>query len=198
MIYIVIGPSCAGKSTFVKNSFIKDSQLTLFNDIIKVTESDYAYLIGDYTAKTVDGRLRGTDAIARQYLKLVVPQINNLIRTFPKDVVIDGDKIYSHNIFDALVSLTPFIKVELDYIWCSEKTSIERNKKNGATMKESAIKALSTKPYNLYMEYKDKFYSHIYNTEGITDWSVLYAYNDELFTDCDKISNTVQLKHRLF
>lgn len=198
MIHIVIGPSCAGKSTFVKNSFIKDSQLTLFKDIIKVTESEYAYLIGDYTAKTVDGRLRGTDAIARQYLKLVVPQIKNLISDHTKDVVIDGDKIYSHNIFDALVDLTPFIKVELDYIWCSEKTSLDRNKKNGATMKESAIKALSTKPYNLYMEYKDKFPSYIYNTEGITDWSVLYNGNEELFTHCDAISNTIQLTHRLF
>lgn len=166
-VHIVIGASCSGKSTFVNNSFINGSKLNFYKDVIGITECDNYYLIGDYTSKTVDGRIRGTDSTARQYIKFVVCQIERLIDK--KSVVMDGDKIYSHNIFNALLAKN--IPVKLYYMWCSVDTSLLRNKNNGSTMKESAIKALHTKPYNFYMEYRDKVDTVVYNTEEITDWN---------------------------
>lgn len=72
MIYIVIGPSCSGKSTFVVNSFIRGENTKENKDIITYCETDTCFLIGKWFDPR---RVKGLDRISRAQIPLIVDQV---------------------------------------------------------------------------------------------------------------------------
>lgn len=181
MIWLIIGPSCAGKTQFVTNSFIGNSKLVCTKDIIKVTESDTSYLIGDWT---LNAKVRGTDKIARQHLKLIAPQIEKLMSKGDKDIVAEGVNICWSFVLDNLIQYADQIK--LIYVQCSLGASIYRNQKLGGTQRERNIKATWTRTNNTFLKYNKFFDSYVVNTEfGIDfrtfskDTAILKKYTDE-------------------
>ena len=168
MIYLIIGPSCSGKTQIVTNSFIKNSCETVcYKDIIKVTKTDNAYLIGDYT---VDKKVRGTDRISRNQLKLIVPQIIKLFESgVQRDIVAEGVNICWSFVFDELLSYKKDIK--LIYLYCTKEVSLKRNHIIGSTASDSWFKSIWTRTDNIFNKYCNDFNSYIIYTNEDIDFS---------------------------
>lgn len=67
MIYVIIGASCSGKSSLVRNT-IKDSKVSYFKDLVLVGETDKYFVIGNYDT---DKRRVGTDTLERKCIKVI-------------------------------------------------------------------------------------------------------------------------------
>ena len=168
MIYLVVGGSCAGKTSFVVNSFVS-SDTKVYKDLVTLTECDNNILFGDYTRES---RTKGTDTISRADLDKLAPQIDKLIKEQPnKNIILEGTKIISRNLFNHIMELN--VPTKLFLIKCDKEVSIERNKKNNSTVNESVLKAECTKADNIFYEYKEVFNGEIINTNNITDFSTL-------------------------
>lgn len=168
MIYLIIGPSCSGKTQIVTNSFIKNScEIVCYKDIIKVTKTDDAYLIGDYT---VDKKVRGTDRISRNQLKLIAPQIIKLFKSdTQKDIVAEGVNICWSFVFDELLLYRKDIK--LIYLYCTKDVSLNRNHTIGSTASDSWFKSIWTRTDNIFNKYCNDFDSYIIYTNEDMDFS---------------------------
>lgn len=164
MIYIVIGPSCSGKSTFVVNSFIKGKNAKETKDILTLCETDACFLIGKWFDSR---RVKGLDRISRAQIPLIVEQVKKLIRK-NKHIILEGDKVVSQKIFREL--LLTGEKCKLFWIRCSAETSLNRNRKNGSTQQESSIRAVATKAKNIFYMFRNEMDGEIIDTENIVDW----------------------------
>ena len=108
MIYLVVGGSCAGKTSFVVNSFVS-SDTKVYKDLVTLTECDNNILFGDYTRES---RTKGTDTISRADLDKLAPQIDKLIKEQPnKNIILEGTKIISRNLFNHIMELNVPTKV---------------------------------------------------------------------------------------
>lgn len=165
MIHLIIGPSCAGKTSFTMNKFIKNRQFKQYKDILDICELDNCFLIGKYE---LDRRSKGTDTINRKDIKLIKDQVTKLLNK-NKDIILDGDKITSHPFFDYIKDLNTDVK--LYYIKCSPETSYERNVANNSVCKFKHLKAVCTKANNIYNDYKDYFDSICIETDNIKDFT---------------------------
>lgn len=168
MIWLIIGPSCAGKTQFVTNSFIKDSTMKCSKaEYIKVTETDNYYLIGNWDLAT---KVRGTDKIPRNQYKLIVPQIEALLkREDNKTIVAEGVNLCWSFVMDDLIQYSD--KIKLIYIKCDLETSIKRNQQLGGTQRESNIKSTWTRTDNIFNRYYKYFDSYVIRTDGNIDFS---------------------------
>lgn len=164
MIYIVIGPSCSGKSTFVVNSFIKGKSAKETKDILTLCETDTCFLVGKWFDSR---RVKGLDRISRAQIPLIVEQVKKLIPR-NKDIVLEGDKVVSQKIFREL--LLTGEKCKLFWIRCSAETSLNRNRKNGSTQQESSIRAVATKAKNIFYMFQSEMDGEIIDTENVVDW----------------------------
>lgn len=148
MIYIIVGASCAGKTSFTKNSFVGNRDCTEFKDLITVTENKDYYLIGSYLR---DSRTLGSDTVNRQDIHLIAPQVQSLLTDAKydntKDIVLEGDKITSRPLFNSLLELN--VPIKLFLIRVSPEISYERNVKNGSRCSYSHLKAVTTKALNI-------------------------------------------------
>lgn len=168
MIYLIVGGSCAGKSSFVNNKWVKNKKGTMKKDILPYFETEDSILLGIYDNE--QGRRIGTDRINRKDIKKILPQIITLYNKSPeKDIILEGDKIVSRPLWNGLIENKIECKVYL--IECSPEKSIERNRKNNSTNKESTLKASCTRAKNIFNEYKDIFNGEIINSENIKDFS---------------------------
>ena len=151
MIYLLIGGSCCGKTSFVKNTWLKDKDFESHRDILPYVETDEAIILGKYS--NIDGRERsGTDTISRSQVGLIGEQVKRLIGK-GKDIVLEGDKATSRKVFDLLLSID---EVQLILIHCDISISLKRNEENNTIVKSSILKAILTKAKNIYVEYRDR------------------------------------------
>lgn len=164
MIYIVIGPSCSGKSTFVVNSFIKGKNAKEVKDILTLCETDTCFLVGKWFDSR---RVKGLDRISRAQIPLIIKQVKKLIPK-NKDIVLEGDKVVSQKIFRELLNTGE--KCKLFWIRCSAETSLTRNRKNGSTQQESSIRAVATKAKNIFYIFQSEMDGEIVDTENVVDW----------------------------
>ena len=166
-VHVVIGGSHAGKTSFVVNSFIGDSEMTEFKEDVLITETDKYYLIGPYDS--IDERTKGTDRVSRADIPKIYNQVVKLAERNDKDVVVEGDKITSRPFMNTL--LDAGLDVNLYWIRCSQKTSVDRNMKAGSTSKPSQLRGVVTKAKNLFNEYKVICESYIADSDDVEDFS---------------------------
>lgn len=174
MIYLIIGGSCCGKTSFCKNTWLKDCEFELKKDLLFYIETPKVFLIGKY--KNVDGRERaGTDTISRSQIGLFFEQVKRLLDK-GKDVVLEGDKAVSRKLFDKLLELS---SVKLILITSNYKKSIERNIQNSTIVKESTLKSICTKANNIFKEYKSLMDGEYIDTSmfSIDDFKTFSLYN---------------------
>ena len=159
MIYLIIGGSCAGKSTFTINKFLNKKEYKEYYDLLPYIETNESIIIGRIKENS---RRFGTDTIARSQIHLIVEQVKRLIST-KKDIILEGDRIINRKIFNELKETNEKIKLYL--IDISLKTCLERNRKINTISSDSHLKSLITKSKNIFNEYKDIFDSKIINGE---------------------------------
>lgn len=164
MIYLIIGPSCAGKSSFVKNSFLKGKAKMEFRDMMPITETDDCFLVGRFGS---ENRTVGTDRVSRADIPKFFEQTKKL-HDLGKDVVLEGDKICSRKFFSELVKSG--MKCQLYWIRCKPETSIKRNKANGSTCSDSHLRAVAKKAENLFYDFCHVFNGQVFDTDNITDF----------------------------
>ena len=163
MIYAIVGPSHAGKTSFTMNTFMQGEPAEYKKDIVGVTYCNGYALIGNYI---VDKRARGSDTVARQEVKFIKDQVIKLCNE-GYDVVLEGDKICSHPLFDALLEAD--LPVQLYYIRCSIETSKKRNQAYNSTVSDGVLKRVATKAKNVYRDYYAVFNGMVLNTDNIAD-----------------------------
>ncbi len=150
LITVIIGQAGAGKTTYVKNKYLKNP--VLIKDIIKVTKCDDNYLLGDYT---INSRTLGTDTIPYNELNKIIKYIGD---NPDKNIIAEGDRINNDKFFQFLLTLQRPIKLFL--FICPLKVSKNRLKEVSC-IKLPFIKATRTKSVRNYLKYKDYFQSEI-------------------------------------
>ena len=186
MIYLIIGPSCSGKTQLVTNSFIGKSKIICYKDIIKITKSESSILIGDYTTNK---KVRGTDRISRSQLKLIAPQIIKSFKETDLNVIAEGINICWSFVLDALLPYKS--EIILIYVRCSKETSLYRNKQINSKCNESWFKSVWTRSNNTFNKYCKIYKSWIIDTDVITDFSTISLATSELVPV--RVSNPIQL-----
>lgn len=172
MIYLIIGPSCAGKTYFTINSFCQKIE-KVYKDIVYLTETKENILFGRYD---LEKRAKGTDNIARSDIPKIFDQIKKILLDKPnKNIILEGDKICSHKLFEKIKDLN--IPCKLFWVKCSPQKSYERNLKNGSTCKFDHLKGVYTKSLNLYYDFEKTFNGEIIDTEHIIDFCNLSIKN---------------------
>lgn len=157
MFYIVIGQSGAGKTTFVKNKFLKPPVKIIEDTIPYTIGADGMIALGRYY---VGKRTEGTDTLsynAKNNIK------NLLLKLKDKDIVMEGDRINNREIFDFIAKLG--VPVELYLVTCSIATSMERLQEAGSTITLPFVKTTKTKSKNMFMKYASRFNGKIVNTD---------------------------------
>lgn len=102
-IHIVIGASCAGKSSFTRNTWIRDRDFHEYKDKVWICELEDCVLVGQYTPHHTDKRRVGSDRISRKDIPLILPQVLKILNETDKDVVMEGDKVLSRPLWNALI-----------------------------------------------------------------------------------------------
>lgn len=159
MIYLVIGGSCAGKSTFTKKRFLNGKDYQEHRDLLPYIETSDSIIIGSIKENS---RRFGTDTINRRYINLIVEQVKRLLEK-NKDIVLEGDRIVNRNIFNDLIETKEKIKLYL--IDVSLETCLKRNQEINTISSESHLKGLITKSKNIFEEYKDILDGEIISSE---------------------------------
>ena len=165
MIYVIVGPSHAGKTSFTVNSFM-DPSAKPYKDIVWITECEKSFLIGNYC---IEKRARGSDYISRQDIVKIKDQIQKLFETSPKDIVLEGDKICSSKIMNKIMEIGAPCKMY--YIKCSLNTSIQRNMAFNSTVSRQLLQTVASKARNLYQRYSGVFDGEYVETDDIRDFT---------------------------
>lgn len=178
MIYLVFGASCAGKSTFIKNtwfntSVIKDEQYY----VCPYTITDKAILIGRYlTGIGAHARTVGGDRTARTVGNKLRDFVLFCIENYPnKDIVIDGFKPLTKKSVASIIDLGE--PITMLYITCSTDISIKRNLDNNTTVKMSTLMACQTKAQNYFDAFRGIVYKSIYISTDNMTWEDLKRFS---------------------
>lgn len=175
MIYLIIGPSCSGKTQIVTNSFIGNSEISCYKDLVKITKSDTSLLIGDYTS---NNKVRGTDRISRSQLKLIAPQIIKLFNEYDLNIVAKGINVCWSFVLDELLPYKDNVK--LIYMDCSKEMSLARNEKINPDFNRSWFKSVWTRSNNIFNKYSQEYNSWIIDAEHILNFSEISLDNVQL------------------
>ena len=143
MIYILIGQSASGKTTYVLNKFTGEMKLN--TEPIKHTIVKNDCLIGDY--KT-DKDCKGTDTLPFDSLNKIIKFIRNNHTNFD-NIVAEGDRINNKKFIKYMYNIDEDCKVIL--FKTSMNKSIERRKQRNSNPNKKFIKATRTKSFNNYI-----------------------------------------------
>lgn len=151
MFIIIIGQSGAGKTTFVKEHFIKEP-LTLKKDVIDYTECGNGIIaLGKYG---IEKRTQGTDTLSYSAKDKIKKQLK-IFSEQKKTVVLEGDRITCKEILEYIKILGERAKIYL--VVCSIKHSIERLRRAGSGISVSFVKMTKTKSKRMFLEYSRFF-----------------------------------------
>lgn len=150
MIHVVIGQSGAGKTTFVKNTFLQGG-LEIIDGIVPVTTNGEFYAIGKYG---IGIRTEGTDRLHLSSHKDIRSRVVELISE-GKKVVLEGDRITGDNMFLFFSKLK--VKKHLYLLECPLEVSIQRLNIEGITSSYSFLKATKTKSKRVYLSWQKFF-----------------------------------------
>jgi len=154
VIYIIIGQSGAGKTTYVKERWLKEP-FEAKEDIVSYVVSGNVALIGKYG---IGIRTEGTDTLSYNSAGKILSQIKRLYPSY--DIVIEGDRINSERVFKSLSKLD----CKLYLVTTSLKNSMERLRAGGSSITPSFVKATKTKSANRFLKYADTMNGEIIKT----------------------------------
>lgn len=145
MIYIVIGQSGSGKTTFVKQRWLAgDSQIV--EGHVPYTLCEGRALIGKYD---VGLRTEGTDTLPYNALPRILKQIDHL---YPHmDIVLEGDRINNRRLFEHILRRGYAAKLYL--LRCPLTTSMKRLRAAGSKITPTFVKATRTKSERNFLRY---------------------------------------------
>ena len=149
-VVVIIGGSHAGKSSFVRNSFVRERIGELQRDLMPYTEFDDCILIGRYD--TGEKRRDGTDSVERKQVGNFAQQVLNLLPK-NKTIVLEGMRAVSRPMMNKL--LENGVDVGIIWIHISPETSFARNQKFG----------------NFVKDFKGKVNVVALNTESVSDFT---------------------------
>lgn len=158
MVIVVIGQSGAGKTTFVKNNFLK-GECQIIEDIVPYTTNGKYAVIGKYF---VGRRTEGTDTLSYSAQEKIRQLVQKLVKE-GKDVVMEGDRINNRATLAFLSMLKVPIKMFL--ISCSLETSVKRLRSAGSTITIPFLKTTKTKSYNNYCKWGRRFNGEVVVTD---------------------------------
>lgn len=159
MIYIVIGQSGSGKTTFVKNKFL-NGETKIVEDVVPYTICENTAALGRYW---IGKRTEGTDTLSYNSQERIKELLPVLIKK-EYDIVMEGDRINTADMFDYVKRLGQPVKLYL--VKCSLLTSMERLQEAGSTITISFVKATKTKALKNFSRYRGVFNGEIIETEG--------------------------------
>ena len=154
MIYVVIGQSGAGKTTFVKKTFLS-GELKIVDDIVPYTTNGNICAVGKYG---IGRRTEGTDTLPYNSGAKIRELIKKLYAE-GKNIVIEGDRINNRATFELLETFGAAVKLYL--VSCTLETSIKRLRDSGSAITVKFIKATRTRSENNFAKYRDKFCGEI-------------------------------------
>lgn len=188
MIYLIIGGSCCGKTSFVKNTWLKGKVFEIKKYILTYVETENAIILGKYS--NINERERsGTDTISRSQVSLIGEQVKRLT-TLGKDIVLEGDKATSRKLFDYLLLLG---EMRLFLLYTDIDTSINRHRVGNTPVKDRTLKAMLSRAKNIFMEYKDIMQGVAIDTSCFTpeDFVTFNIWNIEEYLDKKDYSKTL-------
>lgn len=161
MIYVVIGQSGAGKTTFVKNKFLVgelEPQGKAYP--IPVTKCGDIYAIGRYG---IGIRTEGTDATDKMNgLPKIIRAVRQLVNE-KKTVLMEGDRINNDSTMQFLATLG--VPVHLYLLTCSVATSIRRLRAAGSLTTERFVKCTRTKARTRFLKWGARFHGQVIDTD---------------------------------
>ena len=165
-VVVVIGGSRAGKSSFVRNSFVRDRIGELQRDLMPYTEFDDCILIGRYD--TGEKRRDGTDSVERKQVGNFAQQVLNLLPK-NKTIVLEGMRCVSRPMMNKL--LENGVEVGIIWIHISPETSFARNQAFGNKLTLEQAKRIDTTCRNFIKDYKGKVKIAAMDTQNVRDFA---------------------------
>ena len=162
MFYIVIGQSGSGKTTFVREHFLKGTEPEVYEDIVPLTRAGEYILIGKYG---LDIRTEGTDTLPYNAAPKIKEQLRRLRGCA---VVLEGDRITNPGMMAYIAALGEPTKMYL--VKCKIGTSMQRLRAAGSKITPTFVKATRTKSRNVFMEYGRRFEGEVIDTDGGQAW----------------------------
>lgn len=139
-IWVVIGQSGAGKTTLVKERFIRGRDIKIFDKPIKHSIVEDTLLIGHYG---IDRRCQGTDTLGYNQLPDILTFIESQKDNY-RVIVAEGDRINNRKFLEFIKDKNPHMVVVL----CSVETSLQRLRAAGSQITETFVKTTRTKALN--------------------------------------------------
>lgn len=161
MIYVVIGQSGAGKTTFCKNKILTVPFELADGYPVACTKSGDVYAIGKYG---IGIRTEGTDTLSYSALPKIIDTVKMLTQDGHNDILMEGDRINNDKMFLFLSTLN--IPVKLYLIQCSIPTSLSRLRKSGSKITETFIKTTRTKALKRFMKWGRIFNGEVISTDA--------------------------------
>jgi ABC-type cobalamin/Fe3+-siderophores transport system ATPase subunit len=140
MIWVVIGQSGAGKTTLVKDRFIRGREIGIENKPIKHSIAGDTLLIGHYG---IERRCQGTDTLGYNQLPDIIKFIAEKYEHYP-EIIAEGDRINNRKFLEFIKDKDPHLIVVL----CSIETSLQRLRAAGSEITETFVKTTRTKALN--------------------------------------------------
>ena len=165
-VVVVIGASHAGKSSFVRNTFVRGRVGELNRDLMPYTELDDCILIGRYD--TGERRRDGTDSVERKQVGNFAQQVLNLLPK-GKTIVLEGMRAVSRPMMNKL--LENGVEVGIIWIHISPEISFQRNQAFGNKLTLEQAKRLDTTCRNFVRDFKGKVNIVALDTEKVSDFA---------------------------
>lgn len=150
MIFIIIGQSGSGKTTFVRKRFLT-GELSIVEDIVPYTTNGEYCAIGKYG---IGIRTEGTDTLSYDAGEKIRRQIRKL-QDEGKNVVIEGDRINNRATFATIALMN--VPAKLFLVVCSLETSLQRLRAAGSKITPTFVKATKTRSRNNFLKWRKRF-----------------------------------------
>lgn len=150
MIFIIIGQSGSGKTTFVRKRFLT-GELSIVEDIVPYTTNGEYCAIGKYG---IGIRTEGTDTLSYDAGEKIRRQIRKLLDE-GKNVVIEGDRINNRATFATIALMN--VPAKLFLVVCSLETSLQRLRAAGSKITPTFVKATKTRSRNNFLKWRKRF-----------------------------------------